>query len=369
MNLNVNIMKKKTTLLALLLAGSSMATFAQGNEQKDEFVPQWNLQIQGGAAYTLGEIPFKKMISPAAALYGGYRFTPLWGLRVGVSGWQAKGSWVNPQYDYKFNYIQGNIDAILDLGNLCGGYKPGRIVNPYLFAGVGLNGAFNNDEAVDWNNKGYALQYLWDDSKFFAAGRFGLGADFRLARNLSFNLEANANVLSDKFNSKKAGNVDWQFNLMAGFTIKFGGKKKAEPVKEEKVIPATPVTPAEPKEEPKVVKEEPKVVKVEQITKNIFFKINSAEINSEGMNKINQIVEFMNKNPKTKVNVCGYADKKTGSKSYNEKLSKKRAEAVGKVLVEKGISKDRVITSYKGDTVQPFSVNAENRVAICITSE
>lgn len=369
MNLNVIIMKKRTTLLALLLAGSSMATFAQGNEQKDEFVPQWNLQIQGGAAYTLGEIPFKEMISPAAALYGGYRFTPLWGLRVGVSGWQAKGSWVNPQYDYKFNYIQGNIDAILDLGNLCGGYKPGRIVNPYLFAGVGLNGAFNNDEAVDWNNKGYALQYLWDDSKFFAAGRFGLGADFRLARNLSFNLEANANVLSDKFNSKKAGNVDWQFNLMAGFTIKFGGKKKAEPVKEEKVIPATPVTPAEPKEEPKVVKEEPKVVKVEPMTENVFFKINSAEINSEGMNKINQIVEFMNKNPKTKVNVCGYADKKTGSKSYNEKLSKKRAEAVGKVLVEKGISKDRVITSYKGDTVQPFSTNAENRVAICITSE
>lgn len=360
-------MKKTATLLALLLAGNSMATFAQ-NEQKDEFVPQWNLQIQGGAAYTLGEIPFKELISPAAAIYAGYKFTPVWGLRFGASGWQAKGSWVNPQYDYSFNYLQGNVDAILDLGNLIGGYKARRIVNPYLFAGVGLNGAFNNDEAKDWNAQGYKLDNLWGKGSISPVGRFGVGADFRLARNLCFNLEANANVLNDKFNSKKASNADWQFNLMAGFTIKFGGKKKAA-VKEDvapapEVVQQTPVTtPTETK------KEEPKVVQVEQITENVFFKINSAVINEEGKAKIEKIAEFLKQNPNAKVNVCGYADKKTGTRSYNKQLSKKRADAVSKALTGKGIAKERIITDYKGDSVQPFSNNAENRVAICITSE
>ena len=362
-------MMKKTTFLALLLAGSSMGAYAQ-NEKKSEFSPHWSMQIQGGAAYTLGEIAFKEMISPSAAIYAGYQFTPLWGLRAGLTGWQAKGSWVTPQYDYSFNFVQANIDATLNLGNLFGGYKATRIVNPYLFAGVALNGGFNNDDAIAWNNQGHKLEYLWSGKELFPVGRFGLGADFRLTRNLSFNLEANANVLSDKFNSKKAGNADWHFNLMAGFSIKFGGKKKAEPAQEiiaaQEVTPATPATPVTPVETPK---EEQKVVKTEQVTENVFFKINSASVSKEGMDKISKIADFMKANPTTKVNVCGYADKQTGTRGYNKTLSKKRAEAVSKLLESKGISKERIITDYKGDSVQPFSNNAENRVVICITKD
>lgn len=352
-----------------MLTGSGMAALAQ-TTQENEFTPQWNLQIQGGAAYTLGEIPFKEMISPAAAINGGYQFTPLWGLRAGVSGWQAKGSWVNPQHTYDFNFLQGSVDATLNLGHLFGGYKAKRWVNPYLFAGVGLYGGFHNGEAVEWNSQGHHLQHLWTGKKIFAAGRFGLGADVRICKNLSFNLEANANVLSDKFNSKKADNADWQFNLMAGFTIKFGGKKKAESAKE--VLPAPevqPTAPATPVTPPETKKEEPKVIKTEQITENVFFKINSAVINSEGTSKLTRIVEFMKKNPTVKVRVCGYADKNTGSSSYNRQLSKKRAEAVSKFLTSKGISSERILTDYKGDSVQPFSTNAENRVVICVTSE
>lgn len=66
-------------------------------------------------------------------------------------------------------------------------------------------------------------------------------------------MELNANMLSDKYNSKKAGNLDWQFNALAGFTFRFDKNyKKLHPV-----VAATPVTlaritePAE-KEEPAV---------------------------------------------------------------------------------------------------------------------
>ena len=46
--------------------------------------------------------------------------------------------------------------------------------------------------------------------------------DFRICDAVAFNLEGNANALSDHFNSKKAGNADWQFNILAGVSIRFG---------------------------------------------------------------------------------------------------------------------------------------------------
>ena len=198
-------MKAQKQIMAIMLAASTLVATAQDNNQfspqvkeegKTEFVPHWFMQVQAGAAHTRGEAKFGDLISPAAAIYGGYQFTPLWGLRAGISGWQAKGGWVSPQNAYKYNYLQGNVDATLDLSNLFCSYNPDRFFNAYLFAGVGLNGAFNNDEAVTLANKGYDLRYLWTDNKISPVGRFGLGTNLRLSSNLFFNIEVNANVLS-----------------------------------------------------------------------------------------------------------------------------------------------------------------------------
>ena len=90
-------------------------------EGKTVFNPHWFMQVQAGASHTVGEAKFGDLISPAAALNVGYQFTPLWGLRAGLSGWEAKGAWVSPETIYKYNYLQGNVDATLDLSNLfCG---------------------------------------------------------------------------------------------------------------------------------------------------------------------------------------------------------------------------------------------------------
>ena len=100
------LMKLKRNL-AVVMLGLSIASAAAQNadntslrikeEGRTEFVPHWYMGIQAGAAYTRGEIKFGDMISPAGAIYGGYQFTPLWGLRAGISGWQAKGAWVAPE--------------------------------------------------------------------------------------------------------------------------------------------------------------------------------------------------------------------------------------------------------------------------------
>ena len=365
-------------ILAVALVAGATAAFAQKEGTTDKhdeaitFRPHWFMQVQGGIGYTLGENDFGKLTSPAVALQAGRRFTPVWGLRFGLSGLQGKGSWVAPRTDYDFNYVQLGADAVVDLGNWIGGFNHRRFWNPYLFAGVGGKVGFNNDEAVALADAGNNLPYLWRDSRFFGVGRLGLGMDFRICEAVAFNLEGNANVLSDHFNSKKAGNADWQFNLLAGVTIRFGkGYDK-------KAAPATPVaTPPAPKPQPqpqpqpqpeeKPVPVQAEVKKAEPMRQDVSFALNSAVIREGEKAKIEALAAYLKENMEAKVTVTGYADKETGNPRYNLSLSQKRAEAVAAVLKAAGIDGARITVDAKGDTVQPFGTPAQNRVAICIT--
>lgn len=366
-------MKLKCNLVLAALCLSTLSAFGQNDLQtssrikepeKITFKPHWFIQAQIGAAHTIGEAKFTDLISPAAGLNVGYKFAPAFGARVGVSGWQAKGGWVNPQQNYKYKYLQGNIDFMADLSTLFCGFNPNRVFNGYLFAGAGLNRGFDNDEANALDTRTYEMEYLWQEGKFLVTGRFGLGCDLRLNDRLSVNIEANANALSDKFNSKKAGNCDWQFNALVGVSIKLGKSyTKTAPVYYE----PEPVVAAQPQPTPVVVKEEPKKeVVIEPMKQNIFFALNSAKVQDDQMTKISSLIEYLEKHPAAKVSVTGYADVNTGNAQINSKLSKKRADNVAEILKSKGIAAYRIIIDSKGDTVQPYATPEENRVSICV---
>ena len=331
----------KQTILAALLLASTTSLFAQKETEKIEFRPHWYMQVQGGIGHTIGEGKFSDLVSPAAALSAGYRFTPVWGLRGGFSGWQGKGCWVNPRQEYKFNYAQLNAEATFDIANCLGGFNHKRFFNPYLFAGIGVNMAFNNDDAVALNEAGNKLQYLWDDTKAFVAGRLGVGMDFRICDAVAFNLEGNAK----------------------GYTRK---TQKAAPTS----IPPRNVPKEEPKEDPKpVVVPEKKTEKLQPIQVNVFFKINSAVIRPEEAGKVDELAVYLQKNPAAQVTLTGYADVQTGNHRLNKTLSARRAQAVADALTAKGIAADRITADSQGDTVQPFATPEENRVTICITAD
>ena len=359
---------KRNFLFLLLFCATSL--FAQKSNEglKATFKPYYTLQIQGGLSHTLGEGSFSDLISPAVAANVGYKFTPVFGLRAGVSGLRGKGVWVNPKTDYKFNFLQGNVDALFDLSSLFYKYNPDRFFNAYGFIGGGVNFASGNDEANALYKKGYILENLWDGSKTFLVGRFGLGTNLRLSQNIFFNVEVNSNVLSDKFNSKKAGNPDWHFNALGGLTFKFGNSGK-KVVEEPQYVEPVPVP------EPVVKEEEPKPIPVviedkeevkEAITENIFFTINSSKIDDSEMSKIEALVKYLNQYPEAKIDLVGYADKGTGTSAINERISNHRALSVKNELINRGINSDRISTDYKGSTVQPFAENDMNRVTICI---
>lgn len=377
----------KILIVASMLFGIGTTMLAQSTytdkaNNEYQFKKHAFLNLQGGAQYTLGEAKFDKLLSPNVQLGLGYQFSPVFALRLQANGWQSKGGWNgyelartgNPYTaDYKFNYVAPGLDLMFNLSNLFCGWNPNRVFNVTAFLGGGANIAWKNDEVnaiakTLKNLDNYQLQNLWDGTKVQPYGRGGVELAFRLSDAVSFLVEGNANILSDKYNSKKADNPDWYFNALAGFRINLGKTyKKTEPtpepapVVEEHVAPAPAPTPAP------EVKEEVVEKKVEPFRRDVFFLINSAKIRNSEAGKIQEMVDYLNANPNAKVSVTGYADAGTGNNRINDRLARLRAQIVVKTLKEKyNIPADRIISDSKGSRVQPFAVNNKNRVTICI---
>ena len=374
-------MKAFKTLFTVALASLSTAAMAQatytdkdGNEYT--FKKHAFLDLQGGAQYTLGEAKFGDLISPNVQLGIGYQFSPVFGMRLQANGWQSKGGWNGYKAtkdgapytaDYKFKYVAPGLDFMFNLSNLFCGWNPNRVFNVAAFVGGGANFAWGNDEVNEIaanikDQHNYLLEYLWDGTKVRPFGRAGIDLEFKVSKSVSIMLEGNANITTDKYNSKKAGNADWYFNALAGLRINLGkSHTKTEPVKEAPV-PVQEYVKPEPKPQPKVEEK-----KVEEIRRDVFFVINSNKIASNEESKIKEVVDFLNANPDAKVVVTGYADAGTGNDRINDRISAKRAAAVVKVLKEKyGIEESRITEDSKGARVQPFSENDKNRVSIMV---
>lgn len=373
-------MNFKKTLLTVLVAMGCSAAMAQQTTTETVFNPHWYMRGQIGGQYTLGEVKFGDLVSPNAQIAAGYNFTSLWGARIAVNAWQSKGgSKINgTKYDWKYNYVAPMVDATLNLTNLFGGFKANRLVDLTLFAGIGANIGFNNDEA--WTANGDILaqqfptygedymQYLWDGSKARFVGRAGIDVDFNVCERVAIGLELSANTLSDKYNSKKAGNSDWYFNGLIGAKVNLGKttKQKTVPAKVQ-IVEKIVEKPVEKVVEKIVYRDRIVEKKAEPLRREIFFTIRATQIVKEEMAKVEEIANYLKANPNAKVVITGHADKGTGNSTINKNLSEKRAKIVADTLVKKfGIAESRISYEAKGDNEQPFAENEKNRVSICI---
>ena len=368
-----------------LLAGCFTASAQQPQAAEkacEAFVPHWYVQAQIGGQYTLGEVKFSDLLSGNFQVAGGYNFTPVWGLRLAIDTWQSKGG-TDLGYlglgtkTWKYNYVAPTVDVTCDLTNWILGYKPNRVCNFGLLAGLGANIGWNNDEAADVKaeilaaggktvDPAHQMSLLWDGSETRFVGRIGAYVDFNVSRRVALGLEMNANATSDHYNSKKADNADWYFNALAGVKVRLGklaAKPAAgEPVVVEKIVEKIVEKPVE-----KIVYKEPEAPKRESLRRDIFFTLRGSEVSRTEMAKVEDVVAYMNKYPDCKVSVTGYADKGTGNPKLNVGYAQRRADVITNMLVNKfGIDRNRIISDSKGDTVQPYEQNDLNRVTICI---
>ena len=383
-------MKIKNILLSGVVAmGCISASAQEADKTVNVFNPHWYVQAQIGGQYTLGEVGFGKLLSPNAQLGVGYNFNKVVGARFSLNAWQSKAGQkvisdgATTTYKWKWNYIAPMVDATFNLTNLFCEYNPNRLVEVGVFGGIGANIAWGNNEAKDAreailatpgskNLEGYdktamPLENLWTGSKARFVARVGANVDFRVSDRVKLGVELSANTLSDKYNSKKAGNPDWYFNALVGVKVALGETHTTKvipaPKPVEKIIERIIEKPA-PAPAPKTETKQEAVD--ENFRRDIFFPIGNSNIAKSQTTKIAEIVTFMKENPDAKITLTGYADKGTGSAAFNDKIAARRAQTVYNTLAAKGVAKSRMIKKSMGSRVQPFEENDMNRVTICI---
>lgn len=98
---------------------------------------------------------------------------------------------------------------------------------------------------------------------------------------------------------------------------------------------------------------------------NIFFDFDKFELKSESIPELKRLIKFLNENNNINISIEGHTDN-VGTKDYNNTLSKRRADAIKKYLVDNGIPNKRCSTVGFGSG-KPIADNntdegrAENR--------
>lgn len=364
--------KSMLTLVALFVA----TTLSAQNEKDYEFYPYNYIGIQGGLIKNYsGTLP-DRTFSPEAALSIGRFFLPEVGARLSAAGtmWKAEIPGQADKYDSKM--LDLSLDLLLNFSN---------ILFPNRHNAVNVIGVFG----MPWQLAAphtyldtYGGTQVTGYEKWNAGWKGGGMIEFDIAKHWGLNIEAGSVYMRNRQHSAVNKNRWWPY-AMAGISYKFGFKKKKAEAPEtvEYVAPAPepepkPAPVAEPKPEPKPVvtppAPQPKKEEVKApatIEKNVYFTINKADIDDSEQAKIAEVVDFAKANPDATFTVTGYADKGTGTAALNKRIAERRAQTVKTKLVYGGVDASRITTSSKGDTVQPFANNDDNRVVIIVGKE
>ncbi len=371
-------MKCKFGIVSIMLAGLALTATAQTKEKYYSEKFKDNIFISAGVGAQACVNPdnfdygFGHAITPLIHVSVGKLFNPIWGVRGQVAGlWstlytergQIKGTYAEVKNK---KYFTLRADAMYNLSNSVYGYNPERLFTLSVFAGPGLTFA-----------KAYGEQ---DKLNALINGSVGLMGQFNVSKYLDINIEARGEVSPSMFGNKSSAYTDGAVSLTAGVTYTFGGKNfiscgakvdqnainneinkyRSELAQAQADLASAKNAMANSKP---VTKEVVKEIEVAG-PRAIFFKIGSARIDDYGMVNIQLAAKILKANPDKKYKVAGYADKATGSASWNQKLSEKRAQTVYDALIKEGVDKDQLELVGFGGTANMFGKNYLNRVVI-----
>ena len=384
-------MIKKTMLAALALAasGTAMAQEAQTVQNGDftetveystdkfkvetnRFWSNWFVSAGGGVNLYFGDhdkqVKFGKRLAPAVDVAIGKWFTPGIGVRFAYSGLSVKGAtqtgihstgeevpgkggygyWLTKQ---KFNFFNFHLDAMFNVSNLLFGYNPNRVYSLSPYVGLGVMKTNDTPKATE------------------IAGHFGLLNSFRLCDALDLNLDIRGTLVSDAFDGENSGRGgEGMLTATVGLTYKFKkrGWDKAKTVVriDNRAINALRQQLADAEAENDRLKralaegnrEKAKEIVTKASANLVTFQIGKATLSNEARANLGMMAEAIKSGDKSVVyTITGYADAGTGSKRINERLSKKRAEAVFNCLVKEfGVSESQLRVDHKGGVDNMF---------------
>lgn len=367
---------KKATLLACAcaIAFGAQSLVAQENAQEVTYVSDptqgvllnrmrdnWFITAEGGASFYFAHKSIHRdaadRFTPAASIYAGKWFSPVFGGRFGVNFMGLKGlgtgdGWLGSRpgeyhpdgyTKMRFNEVGPVFDLMVNLTNWWCGYKPNRMYNAIVYAGAGGYFTLNND----WHT-------LRDTNLF---GRVGFINSFNVSKRVALSLDIRA-TLMDGHADNAYNHVDKMFgslNAYLGVTFNLGKTNWSAPV-----VPVCP--PAEncdalrarlsaaearvadlERQLQDCLNRKPEVVEAEpEALATIYFPIGVSRLTREDKNIVNAVADVLKADASKKYDVKGYADTYTGSDAINNRLRNQRAGNVVKQLVSRGVSADQV---------------------------
>lgn len=384
-------MKKGFITAALIL--TSVFAMAQQKENRDEngkilrgpyltnkFFDNMFIGIGGGVNVYQGELDNEaglgKRLAPALDLSIGKWFTPYSGVRLQYTGLQAKG-YTQPGAIFangtdgsftkkKMNVLNLHADYLWNLSNAFLGYNEKRVWNFIPYAGFGWMRSSGNG-----------------NSENEIGGTFGVLNTFRLGKVVDLTLEARQSIVNQRFDGVIGGSkLEGISSVTLGLSFKLG---KTRFDRLPKIEPAdyTPynnrINELRAQNEKlqadnKQLADELAALKNRKVeaTKEVvsaplalFFTIGKAKLDSKGLTNLDYYANSVMKADNKTYTLTGSADRVTGTKAFNQKLSEKRVDHVYNILVEKyGISADRLVKKAEGDTNNRFKEAVLNRVVI-----
>jgi len=255
-----------------------------------------------------------------------------------------------PNVDYSKG---GTTDVMRVMLNGVHAFHKLQTITPFVKAGVGME-FFTTNKAGN------------EDRPFVDAG-LGLKAD--LTKQLALKLET---VYMLKHGFTHAGSADSNLATLVGFTYAFDAKsstKFSKEIYEEKapsnteqtakkrVIPPVEIIPVVSSDVMGAESNQFENLKKEKaINLHIQFQYKSTSVDNRSLETINKYAAFLKGHPSQHAQIIGYTDS-VGSAKYNKKLSKKRADAVVKLLIEHGVDPSQLTAIGMGEE-NPIADNA-----------
>ncbi len=376
---------KKVSLL-LILAFTAIAAFAQESGVSAEagrkatftrngFCDNWFVGAGAGATMYFGpedqHAGFFNRMTVNPELFVGKWFNPYLGVRGAAQGGRIH-TFVgeNAEKMYSQTLFNAHVDFMFNVTNYFLKYKEDRFYNFIPTVGAG-----------------YAHRF---DDKFKYRGMNGITFNasllntFRITNRLDAFAEVGGMLIESRFDRGANGDSHWNGIMTGsvGLILNIGKNDFSEAylmdqgliddlndqinkLRQENAKLA--LRPESCPQCPETTTKTVEVIKTIGSNNMVIFRLGSANIDTNQEANIYATAKALQENPNAKVKVIGYADKKTGSASINERLSEKRAKNVANQLINKyNINSSRVTIEWKGDSTQPFSENSWNRVAIMI---
>lgn len=340
--------------------------------ETNRFWSNWFVSAGGGVNLYFGDhdkqVKFGKRLAPAVDVAIGKWFTPGIGVRFAYSGLSVKGAtqtgihstgeevpgkggygyWLTKQ---KFNFFNFHLDAMFNVSNLLFGYNPNRVYSLSPYVGLGVMKTNDTPKATE------------------IAGHFGLLNSFRLCDALDLNLDIRGTLVSDAFDGENSGRGgEGMLSATVGLTYKFKkrGWDKAKTVVriDNRAINALRQQLADAEAENDRLKralaegnrQKAKEIVTKASANLVTFPIGKATLSNEARANLSLLAEAIKAGDGNVVyTITGYADAGTGSKRINERLSKRRAEAVFNCLVKEfGVSESQLRVDHKGGVDNMF---------------